>query len=727
MTETNLGPELAQLRKGAKISQADIASKMGVDQSSISRLERGDVKPSTEDLQKYLLALDGNPTAKEFAQHMESQWKCIEKPSFRHPYRKKLWLAETTLAELQTFTSAPGTPAHLVQQAKLYENGIRQAAAYLLDLRHNFAFVGNIMVGKTTALCCVADLLIEGPESLKQRVVLETGGGWVTLCEVQVRSMDSSPEQGGKFGLVVYPYSQNEIFRLVSDICASLFAMREGKESESRAPEEIERALRSMAELIRRPAKGPGGVLEDSLLELAETYDTPEELTAEFIARMKLDERTTSDIWFDAPSVQEGLAWLQGEFRKVNNGRNPKVSLPKRIDVFVPRQLLKGSPYETKFIDTKGVDESAVRPDLQIYVDDQRTVTLLCSHFAPDQTMIELLDHLAATGKAGAISERIIFLVLARRDEALAINNEDGTAVDDVHDAYSLREAQIRSRLTRFPGGKNLPILFFDAAEESPGPILEGLEVKLNELRSIQGARLQELASATEDLVTTYEQLQVQMAFAKLREELQQFLALHRQLPPRTMPMHERMLDAFKESHARTVWASARRNGDWVNLDSYHYVGMGANMDAKNRSDPAMTALENLLDKLLEDPDCAAIRNHLVVLKSDVATWRLTFLDQVSRRSQEIFRAVLYPDHRLWNRCLVFWGQGKGFRAKVAKQVQDWLEEEVHTWIQEAVEGITMKDWNDFFIAPVQAQCKEPAPATTTEAMNAGEKTRCTV
>jgi hypothetical protein len=32
-----------------------------------------------------------------------------------------------------------------------------------------------------------------------------------------------------------------------------------------------------------------------------------------------------------------------------------------------------------------------------------------------------------------------------------------------------------------------------------------------------------------------------------------------------------------------------------------------------------------------------------------------------------------------------------------------------HEWMQEAVEGITVKDWQEFFIAPIQAMCKESA------------------
>jgi len=95
-------------------------------------------------------------------------------------------------------------------------------------------------------------------------------------------------------------------------------------------------------------------------------------------------------------------------------------------------------------------------------------------------------------------------------------------------------------------------------------------------------------------------------------------------------------------------------------------------------------------------------------LKTEVASWRFKYLEEVSRRAQEIFRAVLYPDHRTWANCLAYWGQGKGFRDKVADSVQAWLKDNEHEWIQEAVEGIIIKDWQEFFISKIEELAKEP-------------------
>src|ERR1700722_10017855 len=220
MNETIPGGELEQVRKAAKINQAEVATKLGVDQSQVSRMEK-DTKVSLEDARKYLTTLEGNSTAKDFVEHIDSTWYSIPKPSFHHPCRAALRTADTALAQLQSFLADPTTPPDVAQQGKIYENVLREACTYLLDLKHGVAMVGNIAVGKTTALCCLINLLLDNAKSLKQRAALETGAGWVTLGPVQISTLDSGTkgEDVCKFGIVVQPYSTEEIFRLANDLC----------------------------------------------------------------------------------------------------------------------------------------------------------------------------------------------------------------------------------------------------------------------------------------------------------------------------------------------------------------------------------------------------------------------------------------------------------------------------------------------------------------------------
>ena len=396
-------------------------------------------------------------------------------------------------------------------------------------------------------------------------------------------------------------------------------------------------------------------------------------------------------------------------------GAIQKVSLPRRDSTYgYQLSFLKDAACAVDFTDTKGVDLSAIRPDLQAYLDDDRTISIICSRFTPDSTMLDLLAHLAATGKGATISERVVFLVLTRRDEALALSNEDGTPIENVEDAYALREAQIRSKLARLPGGKLVPILFFDAAMESPDKIVSKLKEKLDALREGQVTRVQEIVSATDDLVSKHQQQQTQVAFAKLRAKLREFSDQYRELSGKTMEAHNHMLYAMRNLHPRTVWACVSRQGEWTNLNAYLWADRVPTLMPRKRSEKAKDrAFDTLINTFLGDAECAAIHNHLVVLKGDVATWGLKFLDEVGRRSQEIFRAAMFPEAVLWNTCKRYWPQGDSFRVRVSNEIQQWLADKDHEWIPEAVEGIIRKDWQDFYIGRIQDMCKEPATTRT--------------
>jgi len=708
MNETIVGSELVQVRKAAQVSQADLAKKMGTDQSKVSRTE-GDGKVSLDDARRYLLALDGDLTAQAFLEHLDSTWYSISKPGFNHPCREVLRKADTALARLQSFLADPTTPPDVVQQGKIYEGALREACTFLLDLKHGVAMVGNIAVGKTTALCCLINLLLDNAKSLKQRAALETGAGWVTLGPVQVSTLDSGTAGDGiwRFGIVIQPYAVEEIFRLANDLCESIIAIRDKKETESRVTEEMDRALRSMAGLTRKTPKEPGEECEDPLMNLAHEHGTVDKLTAAFVALLKLDTRTTTDLWHNSPSKQDGLKWLQMEFRKINNGRNQQVSLPKRIDVFVPMKLVE-SPLDIDFSDTKGAEGTAVRADIQTYLDNPRSLIVLCSRFAPDATMIDLLAHLHATGKVDVISKRIVFLLLPRPDEAMAIDKDSGDPVDNLDEAYAVRKAQLRAKLIKFPGGDKLPIKFYNAAEDEAAPIVKELTDKIEALRADQILKLKDVCAAIDDLVSQRQREQAQLAFGKLRAGLRKIVGDFSQLPARTIMAHDRMLTALRNTHPKTVWASGRRNGDWSMLDAYHYVGVGANMDAANRTDKAFNAVIAFIDQLSGDPDCAVIKNHLAVLRSDVAAWRLKYLEEVSRRAKEIFRAVLFPDSLPWQNGLAYWGKGKGFRDKFADEVAAWLKDNAREWMEDAVDGIIVKDWREFFLVRIEELAKEP-------------------
>ena len=95
----------------------------------------------------------GEPEALEYAEYAKSSWSHIPKPGFWHPSRTDLHQAEMLFAKLGEFVRRPQTTDGPKAQANLYRESLMRAVEFLTDTNHSIAFVGEIGVGKSTAIC----------------------------------------------------------------------------------------------------------------------------------------------------------------------------------------------------------------------------------------------------------------------------------------------------------------------------------------------------------------------------------------------------------------------------------------------------------------------------------------------------------------------------------------------------------------------------------------------
>ena len=109
-----------------------------------------------------LEALDalGTPKAKEFREYIGRDWQHIEPPSFWNPESACLEITEETLDEIATFLANEEHPWPLRRQIERQRESLLRAASFLGRLNHNFAFIGDMGVGKSTAISFIFDLLV---------------------------------------------------------------------------------------------------------------------------------------------------------------------------------------------------------------------------------------------------------------------------------------------------------------------------------------------------------------------------------------------------------------------------------------------------------------------------------------------------------------------------------------------------------------------------------------
>lgn len=709
-----IGADLARLREAAQLKQSQVAESLGVDTSRVSRNETGQLEPDEVEVAKTAEAI-GTPEALEYAAFAKSSWSHISKPGFWHPSRTDLHQAEKWLVKLGEFVQRPQTTDGAKAQADLHRESLRRAVDFLTDKNHSIAFVGEIGVGKSTAICGITGLLLppdpKAPAALSKRVVLETGSGRVTLCEVHLRS-----EGKTSFGLLVSPHSQEEVFRSVSDFCSSVIDAFHGQngnpssESESRGvSEELNKAIRNMARLARTTGKGPDGksVRIDPAMGLAKAFNgNAAELTAEVLKRMRLDQRNSTEFRFEATDLVAGLRQLRDLFANVNKGLLPDVSLPRRIDLIVPIRLLGERPFNVRVIDTKGIDDTAIRPDIRAYLDDPRTVTVLCSGFrnAPDMTLRLLMENLASTGADKALSERVVLLVLARAQDVSDTQDDVGNRAETAEEGYRIKQDQVSWSLNQVSGTQELPILFLDVLNDDHHAIVEQLAHAVTRLRDLHSKRIGQIGSAIEELIQRHGEEQTQKAQEKVRNRLRIFIGQHLSPASPVHKFHDSLIYAARNTNARTVWASTTRKGfDWPGMEAYHLLGTGTAIDAQRRTQPLFAGLDELLNNMLGDTELEPACDYLNELRRNIPTWRERFLNEATVSGREIFRAELFVDESVWSECVSYWGQGGGYRNRIANRLKEWCE--AHPHLAEATERHIQSAWRDCFLRPLALLC----------------------
>ena len=698
----DLGVQLAKFRLGEKLSQSDIAKRLNVDQSRISRIEKGEISPSDAEIKRFLRSLKSGDSL-AYLKYLKTSWLHIERPSFSNPELDVLSTAEAGLATLEEFRQSHDLSGPLVAEMDMHKASLCRAAAYLSQLSHDIAFVGDIAVGKTTALCFVSRMILPGSGGVSDKVVLEAGAGGITICEVQIR-------KGPAYGVMVDPQPDREVYRAAEELCEGLWARRSGstedEENSKGVSREVDRALRNMASLPRRRQRNEEGkrVTVDPALELANGCVSLSEFQSSFAERLRLWERKTRTIWYPQAGGISPLGWMQKTFIEINNGRRSDIALPRLIDIVVPDDVLNEATFGLSLVDTKGVDQTAVRPDLEARLRDPRTLTVLCTRFneAPGPTMQRFLEHARDTLSEGIFKERVLLLVLPRPDEARAVKDDTGEMVESDDEGYELKRDQAEATLRRIGVGE-LPITFFNATTDAPDGLKDCLVDRISEIRSGYSRRIRSVCDAIDRMIENHEVEAAQAAQKEVRKRLGIFCDQHKALLDRKRSLHVELIKAFQTLNARTVWATTRRRGGWYNLDVFFHLGRGGAADANLRSRPALLGLEALVSNMLGDDDYSSMHEFLHELQANVEDWRNNFIERARAVGEEAFRSDLADDANFWAQCERRWGQGAGYRDDVADMVEEWFESPEREPLHSSAEAKVRTAWRKHVIKPLRS------------------------
>lgn len=670
----SIGRYITLVREAAGYeTQAALAEELPFSAPTLSRIESGEKALTEDELTSIVKVLKRHtPRAQALMDYWSQSWDMVERPRFDHPNLGALWEINTALKKLQSLREKKDIKGVFLRQVDLYDRELRRIHEFLRSTEHQVAVIGRIGVGKTTAICKLVGLLKAGVDKLEKAVVLETGSGGITLCEVHIA-------RGPNFGLRIVPRTEDSIRKDVEELAEYLVRLvrNEAPQPESVDDEdgdgdglgisrEVVRAIRNMSGLTEsRREEGGRKVRVDPAKQLAAQYADHRELAIQIMTRMNLLRRQQRDAWFPADG-RDPQAWLEETFSGVNNGRHPGFTLPAKIEVVVPDAVLDTEELSIKIVDTKGIDQTAERQDLECHFDDPRTLVVLCTHFndAPDLASQTLLKR-AREANAKDLETKTILLTLPHPGQALAMKHDGGGRVEDDQEGYELKKDQIDLRLRGLGLGK-LQVVFFNAKEEPAEAVRKRLVELITEYRLHYCKQVTELVAAVNALERNEKSVTLRLVFEQVGQRLATWIDKNGQLAWEDTGIHDDLIEAIDGTrYASTVRAAVRRFGEWDNLDYYHHLAFGTRRLAVQVIGNKVRDFKVIVQNLVDDEDLSAAGPFLgTVLESLDATVDGAYRT-ISIAGREAFYTTLQSEYAFWGECERRWGAGKGYKVAI--------------------------------------------------------------
>ncbi|TAY10404.1 helix-turn-helix domain-containing protein [Rhizobium leguminosarum] len=688
---------LKYVRETEKLSQASLASRMQTVASVLSKLEKAD-DAEPEIAERYLSAI-GTPLANEVLEFYNRDWKHSAPPSYLHPNREELWAIDHSLSQLSEFERSPRNDPILRAPIDLLRAELSVAANYLQRRDHTVAWIGDIGVGKTTALAHAAGLLV-GDGRSQRKPAFPVGSGRTTVCETAIRVAPT-------FGIAVDALDDDEVVRLTRDLVTSVAPDASGVG----IPSEVARVLRNMSGMKTSTVEIGEDEFQsiDPIADLLEGGLSIDQAVDWLVSAMRLPERRERQLVLPEGS-EDGLSWVSKTVSHINNGMDERFGVPRRINVLMPSSNLSADGQILSVIDTRGVEQVTQREDLTALRDDPRTLAVLCTKF-PDAPNASVQRHLQDTQEAGsdaAARKRQCILVLPRGDEALQVPGFD-EPISSRAQGYSIRRKDVAQALVKatLPA---TPTYFFDAHNDDADRVWTSLRGQIAEMRAVYADRVSAASAGVQNLIQNVDVVKTAEARRGIQHSVDRLLEDVAPMPTTVRPPHQNLIDQLATAHHSSIAASIVRGGDWSNFPVTHILGSGVRIDANLRIADHISRINHRLDDFENEyGELEDVVQSLKAVRTLVAEGRQEFLASCLTIGRDAYGNLLSAERDVWKQAIARYGEGSGYKRDLAGIWREFFESPIPASTVKSINSRLRKSWETHVLVPLKRATRADA------------------
>jgi hypothetical protein len=223
---------------------------------------------------------------------------------------------------------------------------------------------------------------------------------------------------------------------------------------------------------------------------------------------------------------------------------------------------------------------------------------------------------------------------------------------------------------------------------------LSSVRSRHGKIRQSFRTRIDEAVKSARSLLLNHEQEQVQEILRSAARMMQTWVSQHSGVPRLSGQVQDSLMSQIQIAYASTVRATVRREGEWRNLSYGHHLGYGARRLAVLALEPLVEKFKAVTETMEDNPEYAEAKGLVRQARRVLESAFEDLLRKAQIMGQTAFKDALKLDPSIWVNCENEWGQGPGYRDRVARWNEVWFSAEPRQELEQELRDVVTREWS---------------------------------